>query len=346
MKHNLLGTTDIKVSEVCLGTMTWGSQNNQEEGFEQMDYAIENGVNFFDTAELYPVPPKADTKHRTETIIGNWFEKTGKRSDVILASKVKGGGISHIRDGSLLSPSDIDIALEGSLTRLKTDYIDLYQLHWPNRPTYNFANHGFSSQGLDANKITDQHLAILECLNGHVKSGKIRHFGVSDDTAWGVMTYLNLAKQHNLPRLMSIQNEYSLLCRWFDKDLKEIAELEKCGLLAWSPLATGVISGKYLDGNMPEKSRRAYSGGGKTFRDTPQTQRAVVSYINLAKEYDLDVCQMAIAFTLSRSFVTASIIGATTMPQLKNNIAAADVTLSKEVLDKIDQIWRDNAYSF
>lgn len=346
MKYNLLGNTDIKISEICLGTMTWGSQNTQEQGFEQMDYALSQGVNFWDTAELYPVPPIAETKHRTEEIIGNWFEKTGKRSEVVLATKVKGGGVAHIRGGSLLSPQDIDIALEGSLKRLKTDYIDLYQLHWPNRSTYHFGKHNFSSKGLNVNKMIDEHLAILNCLDKHVKSGKIRHIGVSDDTGWGVMTYLNLAKQHNLPKMMSIQNEYSLLCRWFDKDLAEIAVLEQCGLLAWSPLATGVISGKYLDGQMPVGSRRHYSGGHRTFRDTPQTESAVRAYIALAKEYNIDVCQMAIAWTLSRPFMSASIIGATTMSQLKNNIAASDLVLSKELLQKIDAVWQNYGYCF
>jgi aryl-alcohol dehydrogenase-like predicted oxidoreductase len=345
MKYNLLGQTDLKVSEICLGTMTFGSQNTQNEGFEQMDYALLQGVNFFDTAELYPVPPKAETKHITEEIIGNWFEARGNRSAVILASKVKGGGMPHIRDGSLLSPSDINIALEGSLKRLKTDYIDLYQLHWPNRSTYHFGNHTASVKGLDTNQTIDEHLAILECLNNHVTAGKIRHVGVSDDTAWGLMTYLNLAKQHNLPKMVSVQNEYSLLCRWFDKELQEIALLEHCGLLAWSPLATGSLSGKYLDGNIPKGSRRDY-GGTKTFRDTPQTDKAVRAYIALAQEYNLDVCQMAIAFTLSRPFMTASIIGATTMAQLKNNIASADLTLSQEILKKINTIWQDNAYCF
>ena len=345
MKYNTLGTTDIKISQICLGTMTWGSQNTQAQGFEQMNYAITQGVNFFDTAELYPVPPRLETKHITEEIIGNWFETSGKRNDIILATKVKGGGMPHIREGSQLSPTDINIALEGSLKRLKTDYIDLYQLHWPNRSVYHFGNHTASVKNINHNQVVDEHLAILECLNSHVTAGRIRHVGVSDDTAWGVMTYLNLAKQHNLPRMMSIQNEYSLLCRWFDKDLTEIAILEQCGLLAWSPLATGNLSGKYLEGHIPKGSRRDYAGA-KTFRDTPQTDKAVRAYIGLAQEYNLDVCQMAIAFTLSRPCMSASIIGATTMEQLKNNIAASDVTLSHEILQKIDAIWRDNAYCY
>ncbi len=345
MKYKSLGTTDIKVSEICLGTMTWGSQNTQEQGFEQMDYALSQGVNFFDTAELYPVPPKADTKHRTEEIIGHWFETRGNRNHVILASKITGTGMAHIRDGAKISPETINIALEGSLKRLKTDYIDLYQLHWPNRPTYHFGNHKASVQNIDKNKTIDEHLAILECLDNHIKAGKIRHIGVSDDTTWGLMTYLGLSQQHNLPRMMSIQNEYSLLCRWFDKDLQEIAILEKCGLLAWSPLATGLLSGKYLNGAVPKGSRRDY-GGTKTFRDTVQTDKAVSAYLDLARAYNLDVCQMAIAFTLSRPFMTASIIGATNMEQLKNNIASKDVILSQEILEKIDAIWQDNAFCF
>lgn len=345
MKYNLLGNTAIKVSEICLGTMTWGSQNTQQQAFEQMDYAVSQGINFFDTAELYPVPPKAETKHITEEYIGHWFEQSKKRSDIILATKVKGGGMPHIREGSLLSPNDIDIALENSLRRLKTDYIDLYQLHWPNRSTYHFGNHKSSVKGLDRQEVIDEHLAILQCLDKHVRAGKIRYIGVSDDTAWGLMTYANLAREYDLPKMVSIQNEYSLLCRWFDKDLQEIALLEQCGLLAWSPLATGNISGKYLDGYIPKGSRRDYAGS-RTFRDTPQTDKAVRAYIHLAKEYNLDVCQMAIAFTLSRPFMTASIIGATTMEQLKNNIASSDLNLSAEILKKIDTIWQDNAYCF
>lgn len=345
MKYNLLGTTDIKVSEICLGTMTWGSQNTEQEGFEQMDYALSAGVNFFDTAELYPVPPKMETKHRTEEIIGNWFTHSKKRSEIVLATKVKGIGMPHIRGGAALSPSEINIALEDSLKRLQTDYIDLYQLHWPNRPVYHFGNHKASVIDLDKNKVIDEHLSILECLDTHVKAGKIRHIGVSDDTAWGVMTYLNLSQHHNLPRMMSVQNEYSLLCRWYDKELSEISVLEKCGLLAWSPLATGNLSGKYLDGKIPTGSRRDYAGS-RTFRDTPQTDKAVRSYIALAQEYNIDVCQMAIAFTLSRPFMTASIIGATTMAQLKNNIASKDLTLSQEILDKIDAIYHDNAFCY
>jgi aryl-alcohol dehydrogenase-like predicted oxidoreductase len=317
-----------------------------QEGFEQMNYALSQGVNFFDTAELYPVPPCAETKHRTEEIIGHWFQETGNRDKIILASKVKGGGVPYIRNGSLLSAKDINIALEDSLKRLKTDYIDIYQLHWPNRAAYHFGKHNFSSNNHSVSALIDEHLEILYSLDSHVKSGKIRTYGVSDDTAWGVMTYLNLAKQHNLPRLVSIQNEYSLLCRWFDKDLKEIAEIEKCGLLAWSPLATGILSGKYLNGHIPEKSRRAYSGTHKTFRDTPQTDKAVQAYIELAQKYNLNVCQMAIAFTLSRPFVTASIIGATTLAQLENNINSIKISLNQEILNEIDAIWQNNAFCF
>lgn len=345
MKYTKLGYTDIEVSKICLGTMTWGSQNTQKDAFGQMNYALSRGVNFWDTAEVYPVPPNAKTKHLTESYIGDYFHVNRNRDKVILATKVKGIGMPHIRQGSKLSPADIDIALEDSLTRLKTDYIDLYQLHWPNRSVYHFGNNSVTYHNNHPEQLREEHLAILECLAKHVKAGKIRHIGLSNDTAWGIMTYLELSRTHNLPRIVSLQHEYSLLCRNFEQELHEIAVTEKTGLLAWSPLVCGAISGKYLDGNMPAKSRKTYQGF-RTFRDTPQAERAIRAYIEVAQKHNLDVCQMALAYILSRPFTTSAIIGATTMEQLENNIDACHITLSPDIFNDIEKVYRDNAWTY
>jgi len=346
MKTRPLGNTTLEVSEICLGTMTWGSQNTQEQAFEQMNYALSKEVNFWDTAELYPVPPAADTVHRTEEIIGNYFDIHKNRDKVILATKVTGMGIPHIRSGTGITPQSIDTALEGSLRRLKTDYIDLYQLHWPNRQTYHFGNLKPNYTAVNSTQARDEHLAILEQLQKHIKAGKIRHIGLSDDTAWGTMTYAELSRTHNLPKMVSLQNEYSLLNRKFEQELQEIALFEKIGLLAWSPLACGAISGKYLDGQCPKGSRKDYQKGRNSFRDTPASDSAIRAYIALAQSYNLDVCQMALAYLLTKPFMTAVIIGATTMAQLETNIAAADITLPQEVISKIDMIYRNHAFCF
>ncbi|MEM6602471.1 MAG: aldo/keto reductase, partial [Pseudomonadota bacterium] len=311
MKKRQLGHTDLKVSEICLGTMTWGSQNTQDEAFQQMDFALDQDVTFWDTAELYPVPPSAKTVFSTEIMIGNYFKARQNRDKVVLATKVKGGGVPHIRGGSPLTPEDIDIALEGSLKRLNTDYIDLYQLHWPNRGTYHFGRWNVNFES-DPEKLRDEHLNILRCLDKHMKAGKIRHIGVSDDTCWGTMTYCELSRQHNLPKIVSVQNEYSLLKRSFELDFHEVAKMEGTGLLAWSPLVCGAISGKYLDGQMPKGSRKDYSGS-RTFRDTDRAENAIRAYIEIAERHNIDVCQMSIAFLLTRPFMTSVIIGATKM---------------------------------
>lgn len=346
MKTRQLGNTDIQVSEICLGTMTWGSQNTQQDAFEQMSYALGKGVFFWDTAELYPVPPIAETAHRTEEIIGNYFEINKNRDKIILASKVTGIGMPHIREGQGITPKAIDEALKGSLKRLKTDYIDLYQLHWPNRQTYHFGNLNPNYKNSNGEFHREKQLEILYCLDKHIKSGKIRNIGLSDDTAWGTMSYAELSRQNNLPKMVSLQNEYSLLNRKFEQELQEIAHMENIGLLAWSPLACGAISGKYLDGKMPEGSRRAYQKGRGSFRDTQQSEEAIRAYIDLAKDYNIDVCQMSLAFILKRSFLTAVIIGATNMEQLKTNIASVDLELSSEIMKKIDEIHRKYAFCF
>jgi aryl-alcohol dehydrogenase-like predicted oxidoreductase len=348
MEYTKLGRTDIEVSRICLGTMTWGNQNNEADGHEQMDYAVEQGVNFFDTAELYAVPTSKETQGKTEEIIGTWFKKSAKRDEIVLATKIAGPGLPWVREGRAIDRAGIFEAVEGSLKRLQTDYIDLYQLHWPNRDHYHFArNWNFSPTARDADENRDDMLMILETLGEVVKQGKIREIGLSDDTAWGTMHYLKLAEEHDLPRMASIQNEYSLLCRLFEPDLSEIAMKEDVGLLAWSPLATGMLSGKYLDDdNWTEGTRWTLSNRNTNHRDNPNAHEATRRYMAVAKKHGLDPCQMAIAFTLAKAFVTSSIIGATSMAQLRSNIAAGDVKLSKEALSDIEAVRRDYPMPF
>lgn len=339
MKFNNLGRTDVKVTEVCLGTMTWGRQNSEEDAHAQIDYALEAGINFMDTAEIYAIPTNPETYGKTESYIGSWFKKTGKRDQWILASKIVGSGPKWVRDGGPITKTSIREAIEGSLTRLQTDYIDLYQLHWPNRGHYHFDN----SWTYDpSNQDTKDSLAnmreVLETLNELVKEGKIRHVGLSNETAWGISQYLKIAEDNNLPRIASVQNEYSLLRRLFDHDLAEVTQHEQVGLLAYSALAAGALSGKYLNGAMPAGSRGDISGG--IYRNNEFSQPAIRCYMNLARDHGLDVCQMAIAFVLSRPFLTSVIIGATTLDQLKVDIASADVTLNADVLRGIESIFR------
>lgn len=340
MKYSLLGNTDLKVSKICLGTMTWGVQNTEAEGHEQMNYALDKGVNFWDTAEMYAVPPSAETYGKTEEIIGTWFKKNNKRKDVILATKVAGPGFPWIRSGSPMSKATIKEAVEGSLKRLQTDYIDLYQLHWPNRPNYHFQQNWKFNPKFEAEKMEENHLEILHALQEIVNEGKVRHIGVSDESEWGTMKYLELSKRHNLPRMQSVQNEYSLMCRLFEPGFAEIAVAEKCGLLAWSPLATGLLTGKYLDGARPKGTRWTLFSEPPN-RDTPQSNECVKAYLEVAKKYDLDPAQMALAFVNMQSFVTSNIIGATTMDQLKSNIDSINLELSPEVLADIDTVRRN-----
>ncbi len=339
MIYKKLGRTDINVSLICLGTMTWGRQNTEAEGHEQMDYALERGVNFFDTAEMYAVPPNAETYGKTETIIGTWFQKTGNREKVVLASKIAGPGLGWVRDGdNKIDRKNILKAVEGSLTRLQTDYIDLYQLHWPNRGSNHFGQHWTYSPHFTHESVIDNFIEVLETMNEMVKAGKIRHIGLSNETAWGTMQWLRLAEERGLPRMASIQNEYSLLCRLFDGDLQEVALAEDCGLLAWSPLATGMLSGKYLKGKRPKGSRWTLLNNPP--RDNARSQEAVAAYMKVAKKHGLDVCQMALAFVNARPFVTTNIIGATNMDQLKTNIDSIDITLSTECLKDIETVRR------
>ncbi len=337
MKYTTLPNTDVKVSKICLGTMTWGKQNTQEDGFEQMNYALEQGVNFWDTAELYAVPADPETYGSTEKIIGNWFKETGKRDQVVLASKIAGGGdyTKHIRTGGFTKQNIID-AVEGSLQRLQTDYIDLYQLHWPERGVNCFGVRNYPYQ--TSRKEAENHLEILETLDELIKQGKILHVGLSNETPWGTMKYLQTAEQHNLPRMATIQNSYSLIHRGYEVGMSEVSMRENIGLLAYSPLAQGVLSGKYLNGNQPEGARGTlfprfiarYKGDNST--------QAVIQYQNIANKHGITLSELSLAYINQLPFVTANIIGATRMDQLKENIGSIHIDLSKEILKEIEAV--------
>ena len=341
MKYKKLGNTDTDVSLICLGTMTYGEQNTQAEAFEQLDYALEHGVNFIDTAEMYPVPPKADTQGATETIIGNWIKQRGKRDDIILATKAAGPGewLSYIRKGPRFTREHLESAIETSLQRLQTDYVDLYQLHWPDRNTNYFGKLGYQHE--DDYDETPLH-KTFEALKELVDSGKVRHIGLSNETPWGVMKCLERAEHHGMPRVMSVQNPYNLLNRSYEVGLAEISHREQIGLLAYSPMAFGALSGKYLNDQWPEGARMTLH---KRFARyfTPGGIKATEAYVDLAKQHELDPAQMALAYVNSRGFVTSNIIGATTMEQLKANIASVDVELSEEVLQSIEAIHSSNS---
>lgn len=338
MKMKTLGRTDISVSEICLGTMTWGKQNTEAEGHAQMDYAIEHGINFFDTAEMYAVPPDASTYGKTEEIIGTWFKKTGKRDKIVLASKVAGGGRPWVRNGRGIDGPSVREAVEGSLRRLQTDRIDLYQIHWPRRGHYHFeGSWDYNPYLQDREAVLPNMLEVLQVMGELVREGKILHFGLSNESAWGTMQYLKLSMELGLPRVQTIQNEYNFLRRYYDMDLAELAFHEDVGLLAYSPLAAGAISGKYLGGVLPAGTRGAIAGS--AYRNNQYTEPAIRAYIALAEKHGLDVNQMAIAFCLTKPFMTSVIIGATTMDQLKVNIAAADIELSEAVMNEIQQIF-------
>ena len=335
MNYRKLGNTDLEVSTICLGTMTWGEQNTQEEGFEQMDYALDQGVNFWDTAELYAVPPKAETFGHTETIIGNWFKKNKKRDKVILATKVAGPSRKYLRNGeNSFVGKNLDQAINDSLKRLKTDYIDLYQLHWPERNVNNFGKLGYTHKENSWNEFED----VLDNLKKYIDSGKIRYVGLSNETPWGVMKYLKLSKDKNLPRMMSIQNPYSLLNRSFEVGLAEISIREKIGCLAYSPLASGYLSGKYRNGNFPKGSRMERDFDFWTRYRKPNVDKVVEEYFKISKKYDLDISQMSIKFCEVQDFMTSVIIGATTMEQLKTDIESVKVKLDENVIKEINEI--------
>ena len=338
MKYRKLGNTDLNVSAICLGTMTFGEQNSQKEGFDQMDYAVEKGINFLDTAELYAVMPRKETYGKTEEIIGNWLKEKKNRTKIILASKISGNGISWIREGNdklKFDKKNIDLAIEKSLKRLKTDYIDLYQLHWPERKVPKFGKLDFAYDPYD-NEWT-QIQEVLENLDLHVKAGSLRYVGLSNETPWGVMKFLQTAKEKNLPRMVSIQNVYNLVNRVFDIANSEVSIREKCGLLAYSPLAGGRLSGKYID-NSPKNARYTLWPRNFDRHHTKRGEIAISKYVNLSKKYNIAPSTFANAFVNDRPFVTSNIIGATTMMQLKENIDSINLTLSKEILEEIEDI--------
>jgi len=341
MKMNPLGRTGLEVSALCLGSMTWGTQNTEAEGHAQIDRALERGVNFIDTAEMYPVNPTSpETTGVTEEVIGRWFARTGRRGEVILATKHSGEGYKGARDGAPISSATIPGAVEGSLRRLETDCIDLYQFHWPNRGSYMFRqNWGYdpSSQG---RATTIAHMEdTLEALQRQVEKGNIRHFGLSNESAWGTCQWLRVAEEHGWPRVASVQNEYSLLCRLYDTDMAEMSVNEDVGLLAFSPLAAGLLTGKYQGGRVPEGSRMTLNetlGG----RRGARAFAAVDAYLEIAGRHGLDPVQMALAWVVQRPFTCSAIFGATTPEQLERALESADLDLSAEVLEEIDAAHR------
>ncbi|MEM7563644.1 MAG: aldo/keto reductase [Pseudomonadota bacterium] len=341
MRYNLLGNSEISVSEICLGSMTWGTQNTEQEGHEQIDYALDHGVNFIDTAELYPSNPMGpETVGSTEEIIGTWIGKTSRRSDIILATKVAGSGHSYIQDGVDISPEKIRNSLEGSLRRLQTEYVDLYQLHWPNRGSYHFRqNWQYDPSKQDRQKTQDHILETLQCLNELVEEGKIRTIGLSNESCWGTSQFLQIAEKHALPRVVSIQNEYSLMYRTHDLDLAELSHHENVGLLPYSPLVCGLISGKYQNGARPGGSRMTITPD-MFGRINDSVWNVVDQYLSIARKHNIEPVHMAIAFCNQRPFVTSSIIGATSIEQLSVNLGAADMVLGEEVLEDIQRIYK------
>ena len=337
MNYKKLGSTDVDVSTICLGTMTWGEQNSKADGFEQMDYAIDNGVNFWDTAEIYAIPMREETYGETENIIGEWFKKTKKRDKVILATKVSGPtSKEYIRGGGCsYDKKSMSEALEKSLKRMQTDYIDLYQLHWPERNTNFFGKQGYEHDSNEKNWIAFEE--ILENLKKFVDAGKIRYVGLSNETAWGLAKCLELSKLKNLPKMMAVQNPYNLLNRTYEVGLAEISVREQSGLLAYSPLAFGYLTGKYRNNNMPKGSRI------DLFKDftrynNENSIKAIEEYYKISQKFNLDFAQMSIKFCEIQPFVTSVIIGATTMQQLKTNVESVNVKLNNEIINEINEV--------
>ena len=337
MNQRPLGKTDLRVSELCLGTMTFGEQNSEADAFAQLDRAVDAGINFIDTAEIYPVPPRAETQGATERFIGNWLAARGGRERLIIASKAAGPGdwIDYLRmPGRRLDRANIEAAVDASLARLRTDYLDLYQLHWPDRETNYFGQLGYNHPEQDDSVPLLETLQVLADL---VRAGKIRHVGLSNETPWGAMRLLALAETHGLPRMVSIQNPYSLLNRSFEVGLAEVAMREQSGLLAYSPLAFGMLSGKYLNGARPAGARLTLFSRFDRYSN-PQAEWATAEYCAIAQRHGLDPAQMALAFVTRRPFVTSNIIGATTLEQLESNLGSVELRLSQEVLDEIEAV--------
>lgn len=337
MQYRQLGETDTKVSLICLGTMTWGQQNTEDEAHKQMDYAVDSGINFFDTAEIYPVPPMEETQGKSETYIGSWLKKRGKRDQLIIASKVCASAdwIPYLRDGkNCLDQNNIEAALDTSLQRLQTDYIDLYQIHWPERDANYFGKLDYYHAPRKDGAPIAETLGVLDHL---VQAGKIRYVGISNETPWGMYEYLRLSAQRDMPRIVTIQNPYNLLNRSFEIGLAEFSHREYVGLLAYSPLGFGTLSGKYLNNAKPEGARLTLFKQFSRYTNEIAVDR-IQAYVDLAHDNGLDAAQMALAFVNTRPFLTSNIIGATTMEQLKSNIASLDITLSKELLSEIENI--------
>jgi len=337
MKYKVLGNTGLKVSLICLGTMTWGEQNTQEEGFEQMDYAVEKKINFFDTAELYAIPPKEKTYGKTEEIIGNWFKERKNRKKIILASKIAGPGLSWIRGGgSQYSEKSIESAIHDSLKRLKTDYIDLYQLHWPERNTNYFGDLDYKHK--EDERTWNGFESILKVLKKFIDQGKIRYIGLSNETPWGFSKFLQIAEEQKLPRMVSVQNPYNLLNRSYEIGMSEISIREKAGLLAYSPLAVGYLTGKYRNKQIPKNSRLDLFYDNYPRYHNQRTYNAVDEYFKIAQKHKISLAQLSLAFVNSRGFITSNIIGATTMKQLKENIDSINISLSQEIIDQINSV--------
>lgn len=348
MHRKPLGTTDLMVTNYCLGTMTWGNQTRSKEAHYQIENALARGVNFIDTAEMYPVNPvKSETIGRTERIIGLWLEKArGQRGDLVIATKHSGEGMRAVRDGAAISSKTIRGAIEGSLRRLKTDYVDLYQFHWPNRGSYHFRqNWGFCPDRIDRNKVLDNMAQCLDALEAERRRGTIRYFGLSNETAWGMAQWLHLSDERNAPRPVTIQNEYSLMCRLFDTDLAELSLVENVGLLAYSPLAAGLLTGKYQGRQIPKGSRmeRVPELGG---RKGPRAFSAVDDYLDVAFKHDLDPVQMALAWVAQRPFTDSVIFGATNSDQLARILDGVDLELDDKVLADLELIHRDHPVPF
>lgn len=342
MQYRRLGRSDIEVSVISLGSMTWGEQNSEAEGFAQLDMALDRGVNFIDTAEIYAAPPRRETYGRSEEVIGNWLAARGERDKVVLATKVAGpsDAFAYMRGESpRLNRRHIAAAIDGSLRRLKTDYVDLYQLHWPDRPLKAFGELGYEHE--DGEETPPEE--TLEVLAELVRAGKVRSVGLSNETPWGVMKFLALADAGRGPRMVSVQNPYSLLNRSFEVRLAEVALREDCGLLAYAPIAAGALTGKYLDGQRPEGARMTLFPNNRRYMGE-QGQAATAAYFAVAQEHGLDPAQMALAYVLGRPFLTSAIIGATNLTQLQNSIAAKDLVLPQEVLDAIESVHRIYTY--
>ena len=347
MKYNTLGRTDVKVSDLCLGSMTWGTGTPEAEGHDQIDMALDHGINFIDSAEMYPVlPTSKETQGDSERVLGTWLKKTGRRDDVVIATKVSGAGFPYIRNGSVPTGKAVKEAVEGNLERLQTDYIDVYQLHWPARKHYHFRNYWNFQPETQPREETKEHmLDILSAMTDLIKEGKIRACGLSNETAWGVGQWARIAEENNLPHMATIQNEYSLLCRIYDMDLAEASHQEQIDLICYSPLATGLLTGKYDGGKIPEGSRASISGD-LNGRLTEHALAATTAYQQVADKHGLSLVQLSLAFCTSRPFMGSVIFGARAPGQLEEILKAKDVVLSDEALTDINAVHRDHPMPF